>query len=209
VGYSTTRDGRAHAFAYKLGEPDPKMIDLGTLGRALSSRADDVEGGWVLGASPPATFADNLNSPKAMITDIGSLGAGTASLAAADGGWAVGNAGVADGAQHAYAYNYAAPHPHMIDLGTLGGRDSAALAVADGWAAGTAATPDGRDHVFACDLNAPHRRLVDLGDNLAEPGGPDTTAPVVVGSGWVVAGPVVTRGGFAGDAWAVKLPARG
>jgi hypothetical protein len=94
----------------------------------------------------------------------------------------------------------------MIDLGTLGGGRSAAVAVADGWVVGTAAAADNHDHVFAYDLNSPHPRLIDLGDDLGDPAAPDTTTPVAVGGGWAVGGPVFTRGGLVGHAWAVQIP---
>ena len=88
----------------------------------------------------------------------------------------------------------------------IGGRLSTAAAVADGWVVGTAAAADNQDHVFACDLDAPHPRLIDLGDDLGDPGASGSTSPVAVGGGWVVGGPVVTRGGLVGHAWAVRIP---
>jgi probable HAF family extracellular repeat protein len=206
VGYSITTDGAAHAFAYDLTAAHAKMTDLGTVDAAPSSRADFVEGGWVLGQSPPATFASNLHASGPAVVDIGSLGAAGATPAAADQSWVVGGSQATNGSQHAFAYDFAAPHPHMVDLGTLGGPQSAAVAVAGGWVVGTAAADDTQDHVFACDLNSLHPQMLDLGGGLGDPGGPDLTRPVAVGAGWIVGGPVVTRGGLAGHAWAVRIP---
>jgi len=206
VGYSTTKDGKAHAYAYALDVARPKMIDLGTVGPSPSSRADYVQGGWVLGESPPTTFVYNLNAPNATITDVGSLGAAGATPAAASDGWVVGSSATADGPRHAFAYNFAARHPRMIDLGTLGGRQSTAAAVADGWVVGTATTTDNQNDLFACDLDSAHPRMVDLGDGLGDPTAPGSAKPVTVGDGWIVGGPSVTRGGFVGHAWAVRIP---
>jgi probable HAF family extracellular repeat protein len=206
VGYSTTHDGHAHAFAYDLRAARPKMIDLGTVGDAPYSRADYVQQGWVLGESPPATFVSDLNAAKAAITDIGSLGPGGAAPTGADDGWVVGRSTTADGAEHAFAYDFAAPSPRLMDLGTLGGRQSAAAAVAGDWVVGTAAAADNRDHVFACDLGAPHPTMLDLGDDLGDPTAQGSTTPVAVGARWVVGGPVATRGGLVGHAWAVQIP---
>jgi probable HAF family extracellular repeat protein len=205
VGYSTTRDGQARAFADELTAAHPKMIDLGVVAHAPFSRADYVRGGWALGESPPATFVYNLNAPDATITDIGSLGSAGTAPSAADDNWVVGRSVTADGAEHAFAYDFAVSHPRMVDLGTLGGRGSAAAAVADGWVVGTAAATDNQEHVFACDLNAAHPSMLDLGDGLGDPTAPGSTLPVAVGGGWVVGGPVETRGGLVGHAWAAQI----
>jgi len=60
--------------------------------------------------------------------------------------------------------------------------------------------------VFACDLGAPHPTMLDLGDDLGDPSAQGSTTPVAVGAGWVVGGPVATRGGLVGHAWAVQIP---
>ena len=124
VGYSTTKDGAAHVYAYNLETARPRMTDLGTVGPSPWSRADYVQGGRVLGESPPATFVYDLDTPNATIKAIGSLGGAGAAPAAVDEEWVVGSSATADGSQHAFAYNFAAPHPRMIDLGTLGGPQS-------------------------------------------------------------------------------------
>jgi probable HAF family extracellular repeat protein len=206
VGYSTTAGGAAHAFAYELGAAEPKLVDLGTLPGSPWSRADYVEGGRVLGESPPGTFIENLGAPGAAMGDIGALGAAGASPAAASDRWVVGRSATTDGAEHAFAYDFTSSHPQMVDLGTLGGPRSAAVAVADGWVVGTAAAVDGQDHLFACDLAVPHPEMVDLGGGLGGPTVQGSSEPVAVGGGWVVGGPVSARGGFVGHAWAVRVP---
>jgi probable HAF family extracellular repeat protein len=206
VGYSTTKDGAAHAYAYNLETARPRMIDLGTVGASPWSRADYVQGGRVLGESPPATFVYDLDNPHATIEAIGSLGGAGATPTAADEEWVVGSSATADGSQHAFAYNFAAPHPRMIDLGTLGGPQSAAAAVSGGWVVGTATTADDQNDLFACDLDSAHPHLVDLGEDLGDATAPASTRLVAVGDGWIVGGPSVSRGGLVGHAWAVRIP---
>ena len=198
VGYSTTKDGAAHAYAYNLETARPRMIDLGTVGPSPWSRADYVQGGRVLGESPPATFVYDLDAPNATINAIGSLGGAGAGPAAVDEVWVVGSSATADGSQHAFAYNFAAPHPRMIDLGTLGGPQSTRSRGVR-WL-GRRHRDDSRRSERPVRLRSRQRPPASGRPwrRLGRSDGPGSTRLVAVGDGWIVGGPSVSRGGLVG-----------
>lgn len=153
TGNFDTADGASHAFLYQNGV----VHDLGAVNALGLNAAGDV-----VGQAYNAQGASGFLYHAGTMTDIGHLGTGTTSLAAAinDSGQIVGESDTA-AELHAPSHPYLYDHGTLVDLGTLAGREvNSAVAINNaGQVAGYSESANGGMHVFFYE----HGVMTDLG----------------------------------------------
>lgn len=153
TGNFDTGAGAGHAFIYQYGN----LRDIGAAyALALNASGDVVGQRYLDGGATGFLYSGGT------MRDIGHLGTGNVSLAAAinDSGQVVGESNLAiDGQEPTHPYLY--EDGTLQDLGTLANRGvNSAVAINNaGQVAGYSAAPDGRMHAFLYD----HGALTDLG----------------------------------------------
>jgi len=162
VGYSSTPEGRDHAFLFD----GAAMIDIGALINGAStygttSEAVGInEGGEAIGVFPVNSYpCHSFLHSKGALRELGTLGGSAASARDINAsGQVVGSSSLRrDTSSHAFLYSGGA----LKDLGTLGGANSSATDISDaGQVVGSADTKAGASHAFLysngfmADLNA-------------------------------------------------------
>jgi probable HAF family extracellular repeat protein len=125
VGESARADQtHGHAVLWHRG----RVIDLGTLGGAVSSAQAVNNRGQVVGESLTSSARDEhaFLWKHGTMTDLGTLGGKeSAAVAINDAGQVIGTSTTKTGAQHAFLWR----HGTMTDLGSLPGEDSAPTAI--------------------------------------------------------------------------------